>query len=161
VLRIAFFAAAQFGISAYALWRGGGPERAVASLLLAAMAATLLAARAQPLFSDVQTGVLIVDCALFLGLLGVAMRAERFWPLWMTALQGISVAGHGARAVNPNVIPFAYAALEAFWAYPMLALLAIGTWRHQLRLKKFGIDRSWTRSWLPSRDPMRDDGATS
>jgi hypothetical protein len=149
MLRIALFCAVLAGTAVYALWRGGGPERVVALLLLAAALATLVAVPAQPHFSGVQTGVLMVDCALFLGLLGVAVRAERFWPLWMTALQGITVAAHGARAVNPNVIPFAYAALEAFWAYPMLALLAVATWRHHRRLRRFGTDRSWTPSWLP------------
>jgi hypothetical protein len=146
MLRIAFFSITLVAVVGYALWRGGGPERAVAGLLLAATAATILARPAGPLFNDVEIGVLLVDGALFLGLLAVAVRAERYWPLWMTALQGIAVAGHGAKAVNPNVIPFAYAVLLAFWAYPMLALLAVATWRHRQRLKRFGIDRSWTPS---------------
>jgi hypothetical protein len=158
MLRIAFFWITLAAAGGYALWRGGGPERTVAILLVLATVATIVARPSGPLFSDVETGVLLVDAGLFLGLLAVAVRAERFWPLWMTALQGIAVAGHGAKAVNPHVIPFTYAVLLAFWAYPMMALLAAATWRHQQRLKKFGTDRSWTRSWHPFRDPTRDDG---
>ena len=161
MLRIAFFWFTLSAVAGYALWRGGGPERAVAILLLLATGATIVVRPSGPLFDDVETGVLLVDGALFLGLLAVAVRAERYWPLWMTALQGIALAGHGAKAVNPYVIPFTYAILLAFWAYPMLALLAVGTWRHRRRLRKFGTDRSWTRSWLPSRDPTSENGASA
>jgi hypothetical protein len=160
MLRIAFFYSALVGVSAYGISRGGGPERAVALLLLAAAAGTLLAQSAPPVrFNDVEIGVLAVDAALFLGLLAVAMRAERYWPLWMTALQGVALAGHGAKAVNPHVIPWAYAVLLAFWGYPMVALLGIATWRHQHRVRKYGIERSWTRSWLPWRGRKPDAGA--
>jgi hypothetical protein len=159
MIRIAFFWVALAAIAGYALWRGGGPERTVAILLVAAVEATILARPHGPLFTKVETGVLLVDAALFFGLLIIAVRAERFWPLWMTALQGISVAGHGAKAVNPHVIPFTYAVLLAFWVYPMLALLAVATWRHHQRLKKYGTERSWTRSWLPSRNPIPGGGA--
>ncbi|MDB5672567.1 MAG: hypothetical protein JWO25_3526 [Alphaproteobacteria bacterium] len=154
MLRMVFFFLVLAASAAYALRKGGGPERAVALLLVAAVLATLLAQAARPVrFHDVEMGVLLVDAALFLGLLAVALRAERYWPLWMTALQGVAVAGHGAKAVNPHVIPWAYAVLLAFWGYPMVALLAAATWRHQQRLRKFGKDGSWTRSWLPSRTP--------
>src|SRR3569623_2118754 len=151
MLRVAFFFLSLVLVLGYTLWRGGGPERSVAVLLLLAAAATILARPVGPNFIDVEIGVLLVDIVLFLGLLAVAIQAERFWPLWMTALQGIVVAGHGAKAVNPHVVPWAYGALLAFWAYPMLALLAVATWRHRQRLKRFGTARSWTRSWLPFR----------
>jgi hypothetical protein len=159
MLRNAFFYTALLGVAAYALTRGGGPERAVALLFLTAAVATILVLPSQAIFHNVATGILLVDSALFAGLLAVSIRAERFWPLWMTALQGIAVAGHGAKAVNPHVIPFAYAVLLVFWGYPMVALLGVATWRHQHRLKKYGTDRSWTRSWLPFRDRMPDGGA--
>jgi hypothetical protein len=159
MLRNIFFYIALLAVAAYALWRGGGPERSVAALFLAAAIATILVLPTQGIFHDVATGILLVDSALFLCLLAVAMRAERFWPLWMTALQGIAVAGHGAKAVNPHVIPITYVILLAFWGYPMVALLAIATWRHQRRLKKYGTERSWTRSWLPSHNPIPEGGA--
>jgi hypothetical protein len=157
---MAFFYSALAGVTAYGLSRGGGPERAVAVLLLGAALATLLVQSAPPVrFNDVEIGVLVVDALLFAGLLAVSLRAERYWPLWMTALQGVAVAGHGARAVNPHVIPWAYAVLLAFWGYPIVALLGIATWRHQRRLRKFGTERSWTRSWLPWRDRNQGAGA--
>jgi len=93
MLRLAFFYAFLVGTTIYALWKGGWPERAVALLFLFAAFATLVV-RPEYLFHDLEKGVLLVDSALFLALLAIALRAERFWPLWMTALQGISVAGH-------------------------------------------------------------------
>ena len=160
-MQLVLFYSIFAGTTIYALWRGGGPERAVAWLMLLATLGTIMVQPTRDHFHDVQVGVLLVDTALFLGLLAVAVQAERFWPLWMTALQGIAVAGHGARAVNPHVIPWAYAVLLVFWAYPMMALLALATWRHRQRLKRFGTDRSWTRSWLPSRARKREAGPTS
>ena len=160
MIRIAFFICALAGVTAYALLRGGGPERVVALVLLAGILATWLAASAPPVrFNDIEVGVLIVDGIVFVALLAVAMRAERYWPLWMTALQGVAIAGHGAKAVNPHVIPWAYAVMMAFWGYPIVALLGIATWRHQRREKNFGTERSWTRSWLPWRDRNRGAGA--
>jgi hypothetical protein len=161
MLRMAFFYTALVGVTAFAFLRGGGPERTVAALLLIAGAATLLVQSAPPVrFNDVEIGVLCVDAALFAGLLAVAVRAERYWPLWMTALQGVAVAAHGARAVNPHVIPWAYAALLAFWGYPMVALLAVATWRHQRRLTMFGTERSWTHSLRHSDDRKLEPGET-
>ena len=44
----------------------------------------------------------------------------------------------------------AYAFVLGFWGYLMLFILALGTWRHQQRLAKFGADRSWSTSWRRS-----------
>jgi hypothetical protein len=32
----------------------------------------------------------------------------------------------------------------AFWIYPQLLVLVLGTWRHQRRAKTIGADRSWS-----------------
>lgn len=61
----------------------------------------------------------------------------------------IGTAGHAVKAVDPHVIPKAYAFILAFWSYPMLLLLVAGTWNHQKRLAKYGVDKSW--SHFPSR----------
>jgi len=44
----------------------------------------------------------------------------------------------------PELLPQAYFVIAAIWAYPMLIVLTIGTYRHQQRLRRFGVDRSWS-----------------
>jgi hypothetical protein len=151
------FYTALLAATVYAFRCGGGPEKVVAALLLTAAALTLIVQSSGRLrFSEVELGVFLVDCGLLAGLLAVAMRAERYWPLWMTALQAVAVAGHGAKALNPHVVAWAYAVLLAVWGYPMVALLAVATSRHQHRVRKFGSELSWTRSSRLSRQPPAD-----
>jgi hypothetical protein len=153
MLRLFFFVALQLSVSMYAIVRGGAPERIVGGLMLVAFSASMLMQSQFPVrFHGVELGIFIVDCAMLAALLAVALRAERFWPIWMTGLQAVAVAAHLAKMANPAVIPWAYAAMLAFWSYPMMAMLAIGTWRHRRRMAAFGADRSWSSSSPPSRD---------
>lgn len=153
MLRVYVFIALLVLATGYALARGGAPEKVAAGLFLAAFVASMLVQSQFPVrFYGVELGVFIVDCAMLAALLAVALRAERFWPIWMTGLQAVAVAAHLAKMANPAVIPWAYAAMLAFWSYPMMAMLAIGTWRHRQRMAAFGADRSWSSSSPPSRD---------
>ena len=36
---------------------------------------------------------------------------------------------HLMKAIDPHLIPRAYAAASIFWSYPILLLILIGTWR--------------------------------
>jgi hypothetical protein len=92
----------------------------------------------------------IVDLGTLAAFLVLALRAERFWPLWISALQLLGTSGHLVKLMDPGVVPRAYAFAAIFWSYPMLLLLALGTYRHQRRLKRFGTDRSWARSSMAS-----------
>lgn len=131
----------------YAYWRGGPPERVGASIFLAAVVLTRIAVSgAATRYSSVEAGILIVDIATLAALVVLALTANRLWPLWVTALQAIGAAGHAVKLANPDVIRWAYAFALAFWSYPMLFLLALGTWNHQKRLAKHGVDKSWSTS---------------
>ncbi|HMG48740.1 MAG TPA: hypothetical protein VK614_14935 [Allosphingosinicella sp.] len=132
----------------YALWRGGAPERIGGIIFLLATALTVVAASGPASrFASVEMGIFIVDVATLVALIVLALRAERHWPLWVAGLQIVGTAGHAVKLVDPTVIPRAYAFALAFWSYPMLLILVLGTWRHQQRLAKFGADRSWSSSW--------------
>lgn len=116
----------------YALMRGSRDERHVALICLFGAAVTTLAL--SPLaerFKGVETPVFIIDVAVFLGFLAVALRSNRFWPLWVAGLQLTTIMGHAMKEVDSSLLPRAYAAALNFWAYPIIAILAIGTWRHQ------------------------------
>jgi len=135
----------------YALRSGGAPERIGATVLVAGSLLTLAAAVSSSThYGSVEFGVFLVDVATLVAFLALALRAERYWTLWIAALQLIGTAGHAVKLVDPNVIPRAYAFVTVFWSYPMLLLIVIGTYRHQKRLKTFGVDRSWSSSWRRS-----------
>lgn len=151
MVKLLFFNALLMACCGYALWRGGAPERIGAAIILFGTALTVVAASGSAnRFGSVEVGIFVVDVAGSVAFLILALRAERFWPLWMTALQAIETAGHAVKLVDPIVMRWAYAFVLAIWMYPMLVLLAVGTWRHQTRLTRFGEDRSWSNFSAPS-----------
>jgi hypothetical protein len=161
MVKLLFFNALLLGCCGYALWRGGPPERIGAGIFLVATILTVVAASGPARrFSSVESGILIVDAVMLAALLILALRAERYWPIWVTALQAIGTAGHAVKLADPGVMPLAYAFILALWSYPMLLLLALGTWRHQQRVARFGSDRSWSSSSGPS-DPQLSSGQPS
>ena len=129
----------------YVLLKGGAPERVGASIIgvgsiLTTVALSAPAAR----FGSVEIGVLLVDIGALGAFLVLSLRAERFWPLCVTALQVIGTAAHAVKLVDPNVIRWAYAIALTLWTYLMLLLLVLGTWNHQKRLARNGVDKSWS-----------------
>jgi len=131
----------------YALLRGGLPERIGATIVAVGSTLTVAALSSMAIrFGSVEIGVFLVDLACLVAFLFLSLRAERYWPLWVTALQIIGIAAHAVKLADPDVIRRAYAIALAFWGYPMLLLIVLGTWRHQQRLARFGSDRSWSRT---------------
>jgi hypothetical protein len=160
VLRLIFFNLLLFGCFFYAWLRGGGPEKAAATIILVGSLATpLLTPGLSVRFSSVETGILLVDASALLALLLVALFAERYWPLWVVALHIVGMAAHGVRMVDPTIMRWAYGFAIAFWSYPMLLLIIVGTWRHQQRLARFGADKSWS-SFFGRSAAKRKTGAT-
>lgn len=129
----------------YALRRGGAPEKVGATIWVgSSLASVAVLSDAAFSFRSVETGIVIVDLVTLGALLALALRAERFWPLWIAALHAVSTAGHAVKYLDPEVIRQVYAHILAVWAYPILLLLVIGTRRHQQRLLSFGRDESWS-----------------
>ena len=123
-------------ICGYALWRGRTDERVVAVVCLVASVATpLVVAPLQSRFSNVEFGVLTVDLAVLAFFVGVALRSPRFWPLWVSGLQLTTTMAHLMKAVELDLVRYAYGAAASFWSYPILLILAAGTWRSHQRSK--------------------------
>ena len=119
----------------YACWRGGADERVIALTCLAGTAATLLVI--SPLrqrYTGVEQGLLLVDLAVLAGFITVALRSNRFWPLWVAGLQLTTAIGHVLKGVDQDLLPRAYGAALQFWSYPILVILAVGTYRRHRRL---------------------------
>lgn len=143
--RVIIFNALQLLASTYAIVRGGAPERlAGVSLILAALSTRLLESASAQRFVNVETGVLAVDLALLAVLLGIAAHADRYWTLWMAALQGLGTGAHLVRFVDHDVLRFVYALLTAIWSYPIVILLVAGTARHRRRAAADGEDLDWS-----------------
>ena len=121
-------------VALYALLRGKRDERQVGLIFVIGVVATeLVLPPARQRFASVETHLMLVDVGVFLGFTWVALRSERFWPLWIAGLQLTAIFGHVLKAVEVDLFSRAYAAALVFWAYPMLLILAIGTWRGQRR----------------------------
>lgn len=129
----------------YALARGGSPERLVAIMFLVAAGATYLVPFVpNHSWHSVRVPILLIDLALLAGLVGIAVRANRFWPIWIGALHLLTVAVHGIRAIDPAFVSWMYGAAIGKIAYPMLLLLLIATARHRRRLLDRGRDPDWS-----------------
>ena len=121
-------------VTLYAFLRGRRDERQVVSIFVIGVIATELVLPPPRLrFEGVETHLMLVDVAVFLGFLWVALRSERFWPLWIAGLQLTEIFGHVLKAIDLQLFARAYAAALVFWAYPMLLILAVGTWRSHRR----------------------------
>jgi len=132
-------------VSSYAGLCGGAPERIGAAIIfLGSILTYAVPSSSATDYLSVEFGIFLIDLACLAAFLILALFAERFWPLWLTALQIIGVAGHAVKGADPDTIRRAYAFVLAFWSYPMLFLIALGTWRHRQRLARNGVDPSWS-----------------
>ena len=153
------FTGLMLACCAYAFIGGGAPERIGAAIFLIGSVLTYVALETSPIdFRGVEVGVFIIDVVVFAAFVLLALRANRYWPLWMSALLGLGVVGHLAMLLHPRVIPWAYAVVLSIWSYPILALIALGTRDHQRRLRANGADPSWTRSSVEPGPPKPPPG---
>ena len=116
-------------------FRWGGTDERIASL--AFIAATF----ASKLFTESDYGhteniVMTIDTLLLLALVVLALRSDRFWPMWAAAFQLIGTSVHLASMTETGDFKWAYAVGLIFWTYPVLIALIVGTWleaRHRQR----------------------------
>ncbi|QIK78359.1 hypothetical protein G7077_05015 [Sphingomonas piscis] len=128
----------------YAVLRGGKDERIVGIIcVVGTLVTTLVISPTSARFEGLETQVLYVDLAVLAGFVAVALQSDRFWPLWVAGLQLTTVLGHLLKGVESDLIPQAYGAALNFWSYPILLILAGGTWRAHRRRRK-ETDRSLT-----------------
>jgi hypothetical protein len=116
----------------YACICGGWPERmgvlinVVGSLL--SIAIVVIAVKSWHQLMPAMWAVDLGVCASFFLL---AIKSDRFWPVWSFAFAIASVMAHLARLLQTNLPFLAYFRSEAIWVYPALAALMIGTWQHR------------------------------
>lgn len=123
------------GIWVYAFARGAIEHRiAAAGCVVATLATSLLRSPHETKYEHVELGVLAVDVLLFALFLAIALRSQRFWPLWVAGFHLVTVTAHAIRALKFDLIPAAYAVAVQFWSYPVLLCIGIAVWRYRRRL---------------------------
>ncbi|WP_168707908.1 hypothetical protein [Sphingopyxis sp. PAMC25046] len=135
----------------FALRKGGGPERAMALILIGMFVADqVLHLFVPPRFASIDTGHVAIDIAAALSTLALAMVAHRFWPMLAAVLQILPLTAHVGKAVDLSVHPIAYQTMQVAASWPLLLVLALATWRHVSRARATGNDPSWHASWRRS-----------
>lgn len=141
---IIVFNVALLAACLYALAAGGGPERSAAGVFVLAAAASYLAPYRH--FRELEIALFAIDLVTLIALGAIALRANRFWPLYVSALQLLTLAIHGAKAYQPALVHWMYGGASGKIAYPMILLLAIGVYRHRRRIADHGGDPDWSPS---------------
>lgn len=126
-----------FGVTAYAFARGRMDERLVAMIcIMATLVTWIFNTPLSERYSGVEIGVLAADVLALTGFTYVALRSDRFWPLWVAGLQLTTTLSHVLKAIQIDLMPQAYAAAARFWVYPIFLIIIVGTWRSHHRRRE-------------------------
>lgn len=111
-------------VTIYAFQRGGWTERlAAAGIVIDSYLSVLVVSSVDSVFRHVEVPMAIVDFCLFLLLCSIGLSSNKFWPLWLGAMQGVTVLAHAA-PLMPDMSPYAVQRAVALWSWPMWIILA-------------------------------------
>ena len=105
---------------------GGFDEKATAFAFVVATIASRMVQ--QNNYAETEMGVLVVDFLLLAGLLVLALKSDRFWPMYAAAFQFVGSLVHVASMAEQGAYEWAYAVGLVFWSYPVMIALMVGTW---------------------------------
>lgn len=134
---------------AAACWRwGGSPERWLSGIFLAAMVLPVYLFRAFGVTKGLEIGpyaslVMLIDLFAAAMFVGVALQANRSYPLWIAGFQLVALGAHLVRGMVDSVSPLAVAVLVIGPSYFQLLLILCGFVRHLQRQRRFGPYREW------------------
>jgi hypothetical protein len=112
---------------AVAFWRGGWTERlASIGMVVDSIASALLQNTHD--WSQTQWADLAVDAAYLVLLVGLALKSNRYWPLWAAAFQFLSVMIYLGRMADRRVGAAAPYWAVVIWSYLILIAIAVGVW---------------------------------
>ena len=73
-----------------------------------------------------QTGIMIIDGLLLAALLVIALRSDRWWPMWAAGFHGLGVFLHIAVIIDADIWGRAYYVAGAIFSYLTMASLLTG-----------------------------------
>lgn len=132
---------------------GAGPERSVAVIIgqmPVADAIYHVIFQSAPRFHDVELGHLAIDLVTAIGLMFIALQANRIYTLWIGSFQLVALQAHLIREFVDQVSPIAYFTMQTLPSYLQILVLAVGLWCHHRRRLKYGRYRGWRNSSLLS-----------
>ncbi len=106
---------------------GGRTGKAGSAIFMLAAFMSAGAAMLNPEWSSTSYAVFAVDGLCLIALAVLAVRSNRFWPIWATGFQIVAVATHLATTWMPDIMPKAYQAILSFWSIPILWVMVAGT----------------------------------
>ena len=129
--RMMIYGVLMWAVTIYAIRRGGGAEKlATIGIVVTSYLTAILVSPVEKQFQRVEVAVAFLDLALLFLFLLIALQSRKFWPLWLTAFQGVSILGHFAPIVHLS--PWLYYRAVALWSWPMLILLGFAVRQHSL-----------------------------
>ena len=149
-----FFAAfllLLFGSFGLSWWKGGSPERIVASVFLTAwLVSVALYAADAGRYLKTDWVSLALNIAMALALFAVAQFANRSWPMITTSLQVLIVLAQIGKRLRPEWMWQVYMIMNTIWPYLQLTVLLIGIVFHWRREVALGPEPSWRTSSRPT-----------
>jgi hypothetical protein len=106
------------------LW-GGWEGRRICLMFVVAGLATYLGATVFKPLVGLPEATVLVDLLLLGALLQVAVRTDRYWPLWICAFHALSIVSFLAWQIVPDS-PRLFKAISAVWSIPELIVLCVG-----------------------------------
>jgi len=157
VTSVPFFLAFFAIVGAFAMLRGGGPERVTAGMYILALAGSAYVGflKVPGDFRVVPTGLFLVDVALLVALSLIAIRASRWWIIPAAGCQLVAVMVHMGKLLVPDMIPNSYEFLTDIWSWPMVILLGLGTAAHRRRLASGIFVVDWKPSSMRRQSPTQ------
>lgn len=125
--------------------KGGDPEKLVAAVLASTAVLDLgnHAVFGKTAFFSVNPGHVVIDTWAMITLMWVGLRANRGWPLWVSAAQIIVVLGHLAKIVDLSLVRYGYFAMTQMPLNIQAIALLIGTVAHLRREELIGRYHGW------------------
>ena len=122
-------------LGGFAFVFGRSDERiAAATFVCTSLASVLIEARTGLIGHDgVAVSSVVVDVLALAGYMVVAVRSERFWPLWVAGLQLAMILTYGFAFRRIDLPPELNAEVSSFWLYPIALVIVIGTSRNARR----------------------------
>jgi len=125
-----------FAVVFFAFARGGGPERFVAAVLSVWFVGNAITRGFIGLSSYVsfEGWIFLTDVIALVIFLGLALRANRYWTLWIASAQLLAVVGHFLGALGLTEHPLVYSIFIRLPFWLQILFLFFGT---------FGVNASY------------------
>jgi hypothetical protein len=126
-MRVEAYVALMLLATGLALWRGTRAETLIAATVLLGNLLTFAVEHwLGTAFTSVSLMYLGLDLTLAVVLCAIAVKYPCWVAIVVAAFQVNGVLGHLVRLLVPDTIPFSYAFLLRFWAWPMVIAMLAG-----------------------------------